>query len=345
MPASFNSLPVEMVVEVVNHVDHHNHHNCGDRHTRPCIPQSTLAALNRTSKLLNSLTTRHLYRAPRYRHSNWPLFARTLIVRKDLAALVKHLYFSGENDHLDPAKFPEEITAYYLEYYEVCNPLTVDDPASDTEALFVASGRGRREACVEMDFIVHLCAQTVETIFVDVSLYHDAFLLMQAPTALPALKTIIFDYMHAIEDGHLYLTPRLNDLIKAAAPALTRLELSRLCLDQRHMYGGVLEGVTHLVIRCSAMRAWIFDTLLSLVPNLEILEYEGGAGNDSKWCVRVHEAYDSIVRNCEKLKSFCFDMSAVPDVDWASPRPWESVMKIRTATDFASKGIKFQMTQ
>ncbi|KAM7182760.1 hypothetical protein V8F33_014039 [Rhypophila sp. PSN 637] len=327
MPASFNSLSVEMVVEIVNHVDQSNHHNCGDHHdrhdghTRPCIPQSTLAALNRTSKLLNSPTTRRLYRAPRYRHSNWPLFARTLMARKDLAALVKDLSFYGseENEHMDPDKFPEEIAAYYLEYYEVRYPLAVDDPASDTEALFVASRRGRREACIEMDFIVHLCAQHVETIFVN-------------------------DYMHAIKDRHFILTPRLNDLIKAAAPTLTRLELSRLFLDQRRMYGGVLERVAHLVVRSSALQPCYLDTLLCLVPNLEILEYEGGAG----WKLetdyfRLHEAYDLIVKNCEKLKSFSFDMSAEPDVDWASPRTWQSGMDTRR--DFASTGIKFHMIQ
>ncbi|KAM7212051.1 hypothetical protein V8F06_012583 [Rhypophila decipiens] len=356
MSASFNSLPVELVMEIVKHVDNklyirrdsHNPHNRPI--ARSHIPnQSTLAALNRTSKLLNLLTTRCLYRAPRYHHRNWPLLARTLLLRKDLAALVKDLWFHGSpsDDASDPDKFPDEVAKLYLEHYQprrAYGSPTID--AEENESL-------KGKSSVAMDIILSCCSQSVEAIFVDLELGCEAFRMIQAPSALPALKIISFDYINPVtQPGYIGRAPQLENLIKTAAPTLTTLQLCRLRVH--HPIKCVLEKVTHLAICNSYMTPKGLNSLLRHVPNLEILEYEAEPEPDEDYegsvdfwrhyqgQFFVDDAFDAIEKNCKKLKAFLLDMSADYEVDWASTSLRESLGNI--ARQFESKGIKFRMT-
>ncbi|KAK4225688.1 hypothetical protein QBC38DRAFT_482273 [Podospora fimiseda] len=304
MPASFNDLPLELVEEILNIID------------RPChLPtdQPTLAALNLTSKSLNILTAWRLYRAPRYSYSNWPLFSRTLMARKDLAALVKDLEFIGSDyvdDPLISEKFPQEVVDHYLAHMkpEKHFPLFADD--DETTTLFTADGDGETSAYIEMDFILPLCSQTVEAIYVDLMSCHEAFNLIDPPTSLPALKRLTLDYPNSVE-GWSTTLPVSTALLKAAAPNLQKLSISRVksSLD----FDFCLENLTHLAIWSSAIELDTFGKLLSLVPNLEKLEYEcGEEAKEYGW--EPVQAYSTIVLSGEgvgyvkKLKSFCINI-------------------------------------
>ncbi|KAK4161610.1 hypothetical protein QBC43DRAFT_323313 [Cladorrhinum sp. PSN259] len=330
MPASFNDLAVEIVEEIINILDPPDE-----------VPDRlTLAGLNRTSKSLNALTTWRLYRAPRYRYSNWPLFARTVMARPDLAGLVKDLYFYGTkwDDPLDPEKFPEEVATYYLKhlYPNFSLPLTNDDP-DNVETLFTADADGEDKAYVEMDFILSFCWRSVETVFVNLMLCHQAFNLLRIdpPTSLPALKSLCFGYIDAVTGWALdHDLPVTLGLLKAAAPNLTRLEVCRV--NTYIELDFVLEKVTELVIRYSAMKPEAFGMLLSLVPNVEKLVYEGGANFADEWDqFDPPEALIQITEHCPKLKSFKMDMSQDMCGEYISNSQLEDM-----AREFAGRGIE-----
>lgn len=338
MSASFSSLPLELVEDIINHVDPPG--------VDPPTNHSTLAALNQTSRLLNSFTTWRLYRTPRYRYSNWPLFARTLLARKDLAALVKDLYFHGTrwDDPLDPEKFPKEVAAHYLQHWgpKLNYPLTVDASATNTATLFTADADGETDAYVEMDIILNLCAETVESIFVNMMLCYEAFDLLPAPASLPALKSLSFGYIDAVEGWAMDAeVPMVLNLLRAAADNLTRLELarvnSRLELDEI-----VLDKVTHLILHASALKPERLFTLLAYVPNVERLEYEGAGGIDDEWDqFDPRDTVDFIGTNCKRLKHFRMDMTGDSGVlDFLTDGDIESVKR-----DFAAMGVEFTLIQ
>lgn len=70
---------------------HESHRNasCRPREEEAVDYVRTLAALCLTSKYVNSVATRHLYRRPACKR--WWALTRTLLERPDLAALVRHL--------------------------------------------------------------------------------------------------------------------------------------------------------------------------------------------------------------------------------------------------------------
>ncbi|KAK3988199.1 hypothetical protein QBC44DRAFT_371374 [Cladorrhinum sp. PSN332] len=334
MPASFNHLAIETVEQILDIID-----PPGDSELPDPI---TLARLNRTSKSLNALTTWRLYRAPRYRYSNWPLFARTVMARRDLAAMVKDLYFGGNvfDDPLDPDKFPEEVATYYLKNMdpETHFPLTTDDP--DEETLFSADGDGETSAYIEMDFILNLC-RNVETLFVNLMLCHEAFGLLDPPTSLPKLKSVNFGYNNAV-DGFAVDHRLSYTILKAAGPSLTKLEISRA--NSCFGFDFALENVTELIVGYSAISGTAFRNLLSLVPNLEKLEYQGGGSMLDRDGLAeqftTHEAMEAVeAARCLTLKSFRFDFTH-NDID----SQWLSREEVERAREwFKGRGVEFEV--
>ncbi|KAM7217938.1 hypothetical protein V8F06_006621 [Rhypophila decipiens] len=103
----YQGLALELIEAIVKSVDYDS----------PTETTSTLATLSRTSRLLNSLTARPLYRRPIYRtRRSFLLFVRTLIARPDLANLVNHLeiqHMPGEWSTLNPDDIPPEVDTYW----------------------------------------------------------------------------------------------------------------------------------------------------------------------------------------------------------------------------------------
>ncbi|KAK0736668.1 hypothetical protein B0T21DRAFT_411820 [Apiosordaria backusii] len=99
--ARFQDMPLELVTMIVEQLCYHgepsHEHQCHCR-SIPCncdphessigSDNATLASLCLTSKLLNDIATKHLYHNPDC-ETRWPLLARTLIARQDLAQQVQ----------------------------------------------------------------------------------------------------------------------------------------------------------------------------------------------------------------------------------------------------------------
>jgi hypothetical protein len=216
-------------------------------------------------------------------------------------------------------------------------PLTTDDP-ENIETLFTADADGEEKAYVEMDFILSFCRCSVETVYVNLMLCHQAFnqLQLDPPTSFPALKSLSFGYIDAVTGWALdHDLPVTSGLLKAAAPNLTRLEVCRVNTYVELDF--VLEKVTELVIRYSAMKPEAFGTLLSLVPNVEKLTYEGGSNIADEWDqFDPSDALIQITEHCLKLKSFKMDMSQDP----YSPEHISSSDLENMQREFARRGIE-----
>lgn len=215
-----------------------------------------LAALCLTSKLINALTTPHLYRRPSCR--KWPLLARTLVCRPDLA---RHVAYLSTRDWdlacdavLDPA-FPAEVSGFW----EV-----------RTTALYPETGSGgSRLESVEtenfmVDILVALCPNIEE---LDAVLYYgDAFALSE-PRSLARLRTVSVAYGDT-RDGVCLgsLTP-----LAAAAPTLSRI-LGRQVGSSTELLEA-FTNVTHVRLDWSTISLKSLRNILTACPGLESLAF------------------------------------------------------------------------
>ena len=212
-------------------------------------------------------------------------------------------------------------------------PLTSDDP--DEATLFTASEDDDAEVYIEMDFILNLC-RNVEKLFVNLMLCYEAFNLLDPPPSLPRLASVSFGYSNA--HYGFAIDHDLSYSILSAAPNLTRLSICRVkdCWG----FDFALENVTELVIGYSALSGAALKELLSLVPNLQRLEYEGGGTSlgDEAEQFTPSQAMEAISENCRNLKYFCFDLT-YDDID----RDWVERTEVEKATEwFNSRGIEFK---
>lgn len=214
-------------------------------------------------------------------------------------------------------------------------PLRSDDP--DETTLFTASEDEEPEAYIEMDFILNLC-RNVERLFVNLMLCYEAFNLLDPPPSLSKLESVSFGYSNALYG--FAIDHELSYTILRAAPNLTKLGICRV--NNCWGFDFTLENVTELVVGYSALSGTALKELLSLLPNLQRLEYEGGGTSlgESAEQFTPSQAMDAISENCPKLKYFCFDLTH-DDID----RDWLERTEVDEATGwFTSRGIEFKMT-
>ncbi|KAK4222917.1 hypothetical protein QBC38DRAFT_518122 [Podospora fimiseda] len=331
---SFNDLPVEIVEHILDELplDDWKRHN-----------RRTLDNISRTSKLLHALTTPRLYRAPlgEYKESqstddgeNWPLLVRTLIARKDLRKLVKTLNFSGtewESWDYAPQLFPVEVAALYHQYMKPDKhyPLESTDPAEYTvftaeSARWESSRDGcewtdqRIVPCFDLDILLSFCSTSLESLTIELSRYDASttFQLCPAPTSLPALRHIHFEYAlvegefnpEAREIGGTIVTPLLRAAQKnCESVQFTGMVECRLEVD----FDFCLERVKSAKIDYCLLTHHDFKTLFRLMPNLESFQCNLGDDYFREHYFNLEEippkttaasARDAITRLCPKLR-------------------------------------------
>lgn len=295
MPSPHNIAVLEVVIESLCHY-------CTPRqplHKLPCLNAHcpaecagrdqerrdivTLAALCLTSKHINAFATPHLYHRPTCRQ--WPLLARTLLSRPDLAGHVRHLclrdwisvYFA-----LPDPTFPVEVAEYWdgkVDYH-------------------VEAGPGAAAECLEADnielsLVLPLCPNIEE---LDVPLGYGDALCFSDAGPMRKLRTVVAAYD---DPGSGMNLGSLAPLVPAA-PNLSTLVGWQVnaCRDMP-----VLENVTHLRLGRSSMELEGLRRALHACPRLETLEYGAGGSVVGYDQFTPLEAQGTLVELAPRLKS------------------------------------------
>ncbi|KAK4162928.1 hypothetical protein QBC43DRAFT_301665 [Cladorrhinum sp. PSN259] len=301
----FNHLPIETVEQILDCLDVLDPPN-------DVYPETAaLASLNQTSKALNALTTRRLYRLGHHQHGDFALFARTLMSRKDLGKLVKYLRFDGPGPSSSP-KLPKELADFYLKHMDPAKHDPLEVSGSDpNEYLFPDN------VYIELDIILPLC-HNVEIVDVTLESYEKAFTLCRPqPSSLLSIKRL--DFSCTEDEGGVLLAdhPVTVTTLLRAAPNVTSLRFENaIGLDSRQPFPFVLGNLTELTFSFSVFTSQGFNALLALTPNLKKLEYEGGSGSlirsqETTYGINLLEAKAAIAGNCPKLKRFHMDLDSV----------------------------------
>lgn len=296
-------------------------HHCTPRqplHKRPCLNAHcgaeclgrgqerrdipTLAALCLTSKHVNVIATPYLYHRPTCRQ--WPLLARTLLARPDLARHVKHLstrdwvpvYFA-----LKEPGFPAEVARYWDEKVEY----------------HVEAGEGAAPECLEaenmeMNLVVSLCPGLEE---LDTPLVRADAFLFSGPWSMRRLKTVAAAYDDPGYGMNLGALARLA----AAAPSLSTLIAWQVnsCYDMP-----VLGNVTRLRLGRGSLGLEGFGDALRACPRLEEFEYSAGGSVIGHEQFTPLEAQDTLVDLAPRLTSLSLDFNEILCHDALAGEGW-----------------------
>ncbi|KAK3903302.1 hypothetical protein C8A05DRAFT_32957 [Staphylotrichum tortipilum] len=235
---------------------------------------AALAGLCLTSRRLSAPATRHLYHRPLC--APWPLLARTLLARPDLAALVCDLPLADAY-RLSPTDFcPREVAEYYsaaLQNRTLSSAIALppppgyddddDDPDSSETNLFTAHPNA------PADLLTHLCP-SLSTLHL--TLHYPPAFRLPLPFPSPLLHTLTI--CHA--DTHFGLTLlAAQPLLLTCATTLRNLTLHR-ARRVPDLSPLTLPALASLTLRCSTISHTSFTDLLTLSPNLKRFHYEMG---------------------------------------------------------------------
>ncbi|SPN99143.1 uncharacterized protein DNG_02178 [Cephalotrichum gorgonifer] len=254
----------------------------------------TLAAFCLTSRWANSLATPHLYHRPTC--ARWPLLARTLILRPDLAARVTHLCVE-DWPGVAGDTLPPEVLSYWG---DMVQNLTGDDTEVDPDDPELMN--------VGLDLLLPLCPNLEE---LDTVLDNaDAFTFAQ-PGSLRSLRALAVTY--ADTEGGLDLG-ELSPLA-AAAPNLSKI--------LGHQVGGAVElhatfaNVTHVCLDWSTLGPDCLRNILRACPRLGSFEFRAGGCSFGDEQFTPLEAQDAIVELAPRLKSLALDFAMADSFDAA----------------------------
>ncbi|KAK5651661.1 hypothetical protein OQA88_11836 [Cercophora sp. LCS_1] len=266
-----------------------------------------LASLCLVSRQLNQLANPRLYRNLDSFHTNtgWYLLARTLVTRRDLASLVRHLDVDELEvpEDLLPLPIPE-VAAYYADQAAL-----VPDPSLPADGITSSDYEEVLEAATAI--MASLCPN-LETLDCRTYCVSDRDGLMCGlcmPASMPNLQVLAlthYDSMYGFDLGEL------SSLLRAA-PNLTTLHLEQAAA------GGLPDDLKLEKVTFVNMRGTIHDgdliALLRLCPNAEELQYEciGPCFGEDQFGPR--EAVDAVVTHAPRLKVFGLDLYRWNDMD------------------------------
>lgn len=296
-------------------------HHCTPRqplHKRPCLNAHcgaeclgrgqerrdipTLAALCQVSKHVNAIATPHLYHRPTCRQ--WPLLARTLLARPDLARHVRHLStrdWVSVCFALKEPGFPAEVARYWdgkVEYH--------------VEAGEGAAGECLEAENVEMSLVVSLCPNLEE---LDTPLTQADAFAFSGPWSMRRLKTVVAAYDDPVYGMNLGALARLA----AAAPSLSTLIGWQVnsCYDMP-----VPGNVTRLRLGRSSMGIEGLRNVLRACPRLEAFGYSAGGSVIGHDQFTPLEVQDTLVELAPWLTSLSLDFNEILCHDPLAGKGW-----------------------
>ncbi|KAK4465005.1 hypothetical protein QBC42DRAFT_344268 [Cladorrhinum samala] len=352
--ATFVTLPLELVDAVMELLCP----RCSLNSRRSRTLVHSLLALCLTSKFFNRVATRHLYHRPALHR--WPMLARTLLARPDLAGHVKQIlapdtiqsFHFRRGLHWDyEIDVPSDVEAYYRAIVREID----DDDALETQTAPEDVLAERMAQDMRSDFIpivASLCPN-LQKLEVEYRDNYRPVLSICKPNTLPKVKKakVTRKFQNLGCDFEIF-QPLVD-----AAPNMERLVLN--CLSGCSEWEGMrLENLTHLDLMESSLRADDLARLLGACPNLEILEYEcgglwaseydhwnreGESGDPTIAQFTPEEARDVILEYAEKLEFFRFNIihhANDPDVPHS---PWakDKIDLLKNAME--NRGIEFQL--
>ncbi|KAK4150380.1 amidase signature domain-containing protein [Chaetomidium leptoderma] len=316
---SFGNLPLEIALEIVKALCPHCTPksrlpwyeapvygetykygcDCGNAHGETFI--SALAHLCLTSKLLNTLATPHLYHRPWC--VRWPMLARTLLARPDLARHVKHLIgYSWETDDLplDDSQCPMEVVDYY---YDVL------DPRWDNTA-------GESERGVPVHILTSLCPNLAA-----LEVFKDFLDRSEPASFLKQVRNV--QLRHSNPDDGMDLS-YLRQMAREATH-LTRLVCHSMNLDtlqswQEPISLPTFSRLTHLRIKHSAVAPEYLPVLFAACPRLQSFSYSYGRGTGGFGQFTPLEAQKALVSYAPNLGSLHLDPGFHVDCGYNSDR-------------------------
>jgi hypothetical protein len=264
-----------------------------------------LASLCRASKQLNQLATWRLYHtlvAPESALS-WLLLARTLIERRDLAALVRHFYL----DHLrmpeDPSLFPPEVMAYYAEQVALVPDAGLNETSLTEPDESDPYGVSQYDAALAL--MASLCPNLSTGGFVAgaASGNPSTFTLCPPATMLPLREVQVAHWDTECGFDLSLLTPLFR-----AAPNLRLLRLIQVGCDEPLEEGLRLEHLTDLELPCSCNSADELVRMLRLCPNLRRLQYVCGGALYGDEQFSPQQAVAAVLEHAPNLQTFELDL-------------------------------------
>jgi hypothetical protein len=339
--AQFNNLPVELVDAILQalclnctppeddgcRTCYSPICHCSAEEPADCSRVAALAALCRTSRQLNSLAIVHLYHRP-ICDSRMALLARTLLARKDLASLVRDLRI-GEV-HFDPSQLDPETAAHFTRQFQAyLDALSEDERESATahSEPLDKNGQFSDDAYVAVDIMSSLCPN-LETLHATLS-YFEGFRLC-APQSMPHLRTVALS--HADTELGIDLATAIT--LFRAAPNITRMTFYMISACS-NLADVVLDKVTHLDFRNSALSSDALSLILAACPNVETFKYQCGGACIGYEQFTLREAKDAFLAHAlprlRLLHLSAFE-HVVLDEEWgdkAAERELEGAMTAR----------------
>ena len=269
-----------------------------------------LASLCRASKYLNQLTTWRLYHSLIGRKTllGWALIARTLIRRKDLAALVRHIsvqYLEKRSDH---SFLPPEVESYFAE--QVARTPDVGLKADSLTRSELADSASEAAAAL----LTSLCPNLLTAKFasqIDPGL--PVALGLCPPGSLRSLR----DVQILCSDPELGFDLSVFARLFRAAPNIKLLRLIQASCSQPLEEGLKLENVMDLKLLSSCMTGDDLAHILRLCPNVQRLQYVCGPLYDDDQ-FNPKEAVAIVLEHSPKLQRFELDLT-----DWLGYDYWD----------------------
>ncbi|KAK3989070.1 hypothetical protein QBC44DRAFT_370440 [Cladorrhinum sp. PSN332] len=337
--ATIRDLPLEMIQAIIGFICP----RCNQRSRRSMRAVHTLVDLCRTSKLLNQVATPHLYHRPPLH--KWPLLARTLIARPDLAGHAKQLLVPWETpvgaydwvtETWPTSGFPHEVVAYRDALVQQLNLDAQQD---------------------YMSILASLCPNLEKLEIEDDLSFTGPHIPFCRPKSLQRLKKVklMSSRNEWLGGGHgggfKHIVPLLN-----AAPNIQRLTVPKLT-DCTGLDGLTVASLTHLDIVESALPAQDFAALLAACPNLEILEYECGFASWMSTGYNVGEyddarsqqftpvqVRDAILEHAKNLQCFRFNIKLLYEDE--EPKAWQQEGMFELLREaMESRGIEYEFLE
>ncbi|KAK4142202.1 uncharacterized protein C8A04DRAFT_30159 [Dichotomopilus funicola] len=261
-----------------------------------------LASLCRASKYLNQLTTWRLYHSLIEQKTNlgWARLARTLIRRKDLAALVRHLFVEFQEKRSYHSFLPPEVNSYFAEQVALTPGVGLKaDSLTRSELADTAS-----EPAAAL--LTSLCPNLLTAKFaspMDPGL--PVALGLSPPGSLASLRDV--QILHL--DPEFTFDLSVYTRFFRAAPNIRLLRLLQVICSQPLEEGLGLENVTDLELLISCMAGDDLAHILRLCPNVQRLTYVCGPLYEVDQ-FNPREAVAMVLEHSPKIQRFELDLAA-----------------------------------
>ncbi|AEO70583.1 uncharacterized protein THITE_114732 [Thermothielavioides terrestris NRRL 8126] len=305
-----------------------------------------VAILCRTSRRLNAVFTRHLYRRPNL--SKWGLLARTLLARPGLAQHVKALCFplAFAPPNAD-STVPPEVLAYFNAQNTTYSQYTNWENWS-YDLAGTPDGRIRYEQRA-MAIMTSLCPHAL-TLEFRLSWFDPPLFfapgsmppLFFAPGSMPRLHTVELPNCDDCDLWACLYLPWISHLF-AAAPNLRVIRGFNFTVVSHEDVKVTAESVLEVEFHHVSMTADGLRAMLKAFPRLETLRYRGPV---SRLLFHPDEARDLLMHHAPRLKRVSMDLRG-PTMTGAVADPWAQWFKEEkenTVQAFHEQGVEFRVT-